>query len=259
MTLYRMILSVHILAGTIALASFWTAATLRKGSGKHRAVGQTFLLAMLVVAVSGVYIASAALARGQTVLGSFLMYIVLITATPCWLAWRAVRDKHDVKRFVGPVYHAFAWVNIAAGLIMLVQGIRYEQFLIAAVSAVGLATGPLMLRFARRLPTDRQWWLARHYSFMLGAGVATHVAFLNIGFTRMLPPELGTTAQRLSWFLPFVVAFAARVWLGRKYTPAKSATTAKSPIVMANTELATMEPHAVEITPTPITGKAFPT
>jgi uncharacterized membrane protein len=259
MSPYKLILSIHILAGTIALAAFWTAATLRKGSGKHRTVGQVFLFAMLIVALSGVYIASAAFGRGQTVLGSFLLYVVLITVTPCWLAWRAVRDKHDVKRFAGPGYHAFAWANIAAGLVMLALGIRFGQFLIAAVSAVGLVTGPLMLRFARRLPTDRQWWLARHYTFMLGAGVATHVAFLNIGFARLLPPEFGTTAQRLSWFLPFVVAFAARAWLGRKYTPAKSATMAKSPIVMANTELATMEPHTVEITPTPITGKAFPT
>jgi hypothetical protein len=223
MTLYDAVRDVHILAGTIALATFWTAATLRKGSGAHRGVGITFMSAMLVLSATGVLIALAVFRRGQPVAGAFLLYVVLITVTPCWLAWRAVRDKRDVKRFAGPVYQSFAWANIVAGGTVLFLGIRYEQVIIAAVSSVGLIAGPLMLRFAWRPPTDRQWWLARHYGSILGAGVATHVAFLNIGLTRMLPPELGTTAQRLSWFVPFALALLARLWLNRKYSPRPAA------------------------------------
>jgi hypothetical protein len=45
------------------------------------------------------------------------------------------------------------------------------------------------------------------------------VAFLNLGLARLLPPDLGTTAQRLSWIVPFVVAGIARVYLDRKYGP----------------------------------------
>lgn len=225
MSLYNLNLYVHILAGTAALASFWTAAALRKGSGRHRSVGSVFLISMLAVAITGVGIGLAALGRGQTVFGSFLMYLVLIVITPCFLGWRAVRDKNDVKRYTGVAYHALAWGNLIAGGIMLVQGIRYEQLIIAAVSGVGLATGPLMLRFAWRPPTDRQWWLSRHFTFMLGAGLGAHVAFLNIGFSRMLPPELGPIAQRLSWFVPFVAFLIARWWLSRKYGPRPAAGT----------------------------------
>jgi hypothetical protein len=223
MTLYDTIRYAHILAGTIALATFWTAATLRKGSGAHRGVGLTFMVTMLVLSATGVVIALAAFRRGQPVTGAFLLYVVLITATPCWLAWRAIRDKRDVKRFAGPAYQSLAWVNIVAGGITLYLGIRYSQVIIAAVSSVGLIAGALMLRFAWRLPTDRQWWLARHYGSILGAGVATHVAFLNIGLSRLLPPELGSTAQRLSWFLPFALALIARFWLQRKYSPRRAA------------------------------------
>jgi hypothetical protein len=223
MTLYDAILYVHILAGTIALATFWTAATLRKGSGAHRGVGSTFMITMLVLSATGILIALAAFRRGQPVMGSFLLYVVLITVTPCWLAWRAVRDKRDVKRFAGPVYQSLAWLNIAAGGAVLFLGIRHEQVIIAAVSIVGLIAGPVMLRFAWHPPTERQWWLARHYGSILGAGVATHVAFLNIGLSRLLPPELGSTAQRLSWFVPFAVALIARFWLQRKYSPRREA------------------------------------
>jgi hypothetical protein len=145
------------------------------------------------------------------------MYLVLIVVTPCWLGWRALRDKRDVKRYTGPLYHALAWANIGAGLLVLVLGIRYQQLIVGAVSIVGLLAGTFMLQFARREPTDTRWWLSRHFTFMLGAGLGAHVAFLNIGLSRLLPPQLGTTAQRLSWFLPFVVFFLARYYVARKY------------------------------------------
>jgi hypothetical protein len=222
MIAYDAIRYIHILAGTTALAAFWTAATLRKGSGGHRIVGQTFLISMGLISLTGVFIALAAFSRNQPVFGSFLLYLVLIVVTPCWLGWRAIRDKRDVKRYTGPVYHALAWANLGAGAIMLVLGIRYEQLIIAAVSGVGLATGPLMVLFARREQTDRQWWLARHFTFMLGAGLGAHVAFLNLGLARLLPAQFGTMAQRLSWFVPFVVFLIARLYLRRKYGPRRA-------------------------------------
>jgi hypothetical protein len=218
MTFYDAIRYVHILAGAIALAAFWTAAILRKGSPAHRGVGRTFMVTMLALSVTGVVIALAAFRRGERVTGAFLLYLVLITVTACWLGWRAVRDKRDIKRYTGTVYRSLAWANIVAGGVILSLGVRYEELIVAGVSSVGLIVGPLMLRFARHPPTDRQWWLARHYGAILGAGVATHVAFLNIGLSRLLP-ELGVSAQRLSWFLPFALALIARRWLDRKYSP----------------------------------------
>jgi hypothetical protein len=179
------------------------------------------MVAMVVVSITALMIAFAAFGRGQPLTGTFLLYIVLITVTACWLAWRAVRDKRDVKRYTGSVYHMLAWANIAAGIAMLLLGIRYRDLITAVLSSVGLIAGAVMLRFARREQVQPRWWLERHFGSILGAGVATHVAFLNIGLTHLLPPELGTMAHRLSWFAPFVIALVARAWLQRKYLPVK--------------------------------------
>jgi len=217
MTLYDLIRDLHITAGTLALTTFWTAAALRKGSTGHRIVGRTYLISMAVIAVTGVYIALSALTSGRPVFGAFLLYLVVIVATPTWLGWRAVREKRDVKGYTGPIFHALAWINIAAGATMLVLGIVYDVMLIGAISAVGLITGPLMIRFARQEKPDRQWWLQRHYIFMLGAGVGTHVAFLNLGLSHLVSSYWTTTVQHASFGLPFVVLLIARLWLDRKY------------------------------------------
>jgi hypothetical protein len=228
MTTYELVRNVHILAGVIALATFWTAASLRKGSPAHLTVGRTFMIAMTVIALTGVPLALAAFARGRPILGTVLLYIVVITVTPTWLAWRAVRDNRDWARFVGPTYRALAWLNIAAGLLVLGFGLSVQNALLMLIAPIGPVAGFFMLRFARAEPTEKRWWLVRHYGSIIGAGIATHVAFLNIGFARMLPPELGSTAQKLSWIVPFVVAFLARWYLDRKYAPKRTATPAQA-------------------------------
>jgi len=219
MTLYDVIRDTHIAAGTIALATFWTTATLRKGSSGHRIIDRTYLVSMALIAATGVYIALAALMNGRTVFGSFLLYLVVIVVTPTWLGWRAVRDKRDVKVYTGPIFHALAWLNVAAGVTILALGIAYDVWLFAALSAVALITGPLMLRFARQAKVDRQWWLQRHYILMLGAGVGTHVAFLNLGLSHLISSDWATTVQHASFGVPFVIFLIARLWLDRKYGP----------------------------------------
>jgi hypothetical protein len=217
MTGYDVLRYAHISAGTLALACFWTAASLRKGSEGHRIVGRTFLIAIVGVCLTGIGIAIAAFERQQPVRGTFFAYLVLLTATPSWVAWRAIRDKRDVKRFAGPLYHVLGWANVVAGVTVLALGIRFQQLVLGVASVLGLIAGSAMLRFARDLPTGRTWWLARHYGSMVAVGIATHVAFLNLGLSHVVPAEWGTTVVRLSWFAPITLALLARVWLDRKY------------------------------------------
>jgi hypothetical protein len=221
MTLYNAILDTHIVAGAIALATFWTAAALRKGSTGHRIVGRTHLVSMAVIAATGVYVALNALTHGRPVFGAFLLYLVVIVVTPTWLGWRAIREKRDVKAYTGPIFHALAWLNIAAGVTILTLGIVYDVLLFAALSAVGLITGSLLVRFARQEKPARQWWLQRHYVFMLGAGVGTHVAFLNLGLSHLVSSDWTTHVQHASFGMPFIAFLIARLWLDRKYGPRK--------------------------------------
>jgi hypothetical protein len=101
MDAYRLAVYLHLAAGTLALLTYWGAALARKGSPLHIAVGRTYLSAMVVVLVTAAGLTVAFVVRGQPAIGTFLAYLVVITATACWLAWRAIRTKHAPAAYFG--------------------------------------------------------------------------------------------------------------------------------------------------------------
>ncbi len=219
MTTYEILLAVHVVAGTVALVTFWSAAIVRKGSTLHRRVGQAFLLAMLGIVLTALPIAVKFLMEGRTGIGVFFGYLVVITFTALWSGWRAIRSKRDVRGYLTPFYRVLAWLNIGSGAIVFAIGISLKSVLLAVFCWIGILAGIGMLRQLRAPPTARNWWLKEHYSAMIGAGIATHVAFLGLGLGRILKPFDIVPPQELAWFAPIVVAIAARIYLDRKYRP----------------------------------------
>ena len=121
MPAYALFVSLHVGAGVIALATFWLAAALRKGSPAHRLSGKVYLCAMTAIIATGFPLVIQRLVDDQVVTATFLAYLLVITATGVWVSWRAIRDKHDVARFTGPVYVALAILSLASGLGVLAR------------------------------------------------------------------------------------------------------------------------------------------
>jgi hypothetical protein len=218
MDAYRLAVYLHLAAGTLALLTYWSAAIARKGSPLHIRIGRTYLLAMIVVLITAAGLAVAFFLRGRPVTGTFLGYLVVITATACWLAWRAIRSKRVPATYFGRGFLRLGVLNLAAGLIVFGIGIKLGVSLLAVFSWVGIIGGASMLWQWRRPPVDsRRWWLREHYFNMLGNGVATHIAFLSLGLNRLLAPLGLQPPQLLAWTLPVAVAVLTAVWLDRRY------------------------------------------
>ena len=214
---YKYYVMMHVAAGTLALIGFWTAAALRKGSPRHRLVGRVYLSMMVAVVVSGVPLAIQRAIDGHPVTAAFLGYLLLITATGVWTAWRAIRDKADPIAYTGAVFRGFGTANMLAGLGVFALGIQVGSPLLMGFSAIGLFAGQDMLRKRRQIVGKPLWWREEHYTAMLGNGVATHIAFLSLGLPRLLPGIDGTALHYASWFGPLVVAVIAKMLLDRKY------------------------------------------
>lgn len=215
----------HAAIGTTALATFWIAGMSKKGSPVHKTAGKIYLLAMVGILLSAFPMAISIAINKSQVAGSFLLYLLIITGTGVWNSWRAIRDKRDWKRYTGPVYKGLMVLNLLGGLSIAAIGIfmaEFMQVIITSFSLIGLVGAYRMYQFQREAPSDPRWWMRQHLSAMLGNGVATHIAFLQIGLPKILPIISGSALLNLAWLGPLVVAGLAGYYLTRKYTPKRA-------------------------------------
>ncbi|GAA3912766.1 hypothetical protein [Luteimonas lutimaris] len=219
---YRWFLFIHVAAGTVALATYWIAAAMRKGTPRHRRVGQVFLLAMLPVLGSGVPLSMALVERGRPLTAIFLGYLLLLTGSACWSAWRAIRDRNNRDRYFGAMYWVFAVLVGAAGLGIAIVGTKIGALLFQVFGVVGVAASIDAVVQWRRAPGNPRWWLREHFNAMIGNGIAVHIAFVSIGLRSVLAELDLVVVQYLAWFGPLAVAVAAAVWLNRKYGGTKA-------------------------------------
>lgn len=226
MSTYSILALVHIALGVVALLTFWTAGLAKKGRPLHRAAGKVYLGSMAGLLATAVPMGIMLFQLRGPVTGSFLLYLVLITATSVWSAWRAIRDKRDFARFTGPVFRGLMWANLAGALGIAYVGFalaQQMQLVIVGFSAVGLVAFVQMRRTIARGDADPRWWLREHLSAMLGNAVATHIAFLAIGLPRLVPALQNALWVNIAWLAPLGVAALAGMLLRRKYLPERPA------------------------------------
>ena len=235
LTLYRATLGLHVVAGIIGLAAFWTPAIARKGGTTHTSVGRVFFRATAVVAASGLVLAmllladplavhppratvspevAAAIAARIRLTVAFLLYLLLIVFAPVHHGVRVLATRHTPERLLTPFHTAINVATIVAAAAMVILGIVLRQPVFAFMSVIGFLVGPGNLRFARRpYATPMAWWY-EHMRSMLGGGIAFHTAFLVLGAGRLLGLRLDGMAAVVPWILPSLIGIpASAIWI----------------------------------------------
>ncbi|MDX1442614.1 MAG: hypothetical protein R3270_02420 [Gammaproteobacteria bacterium] len=227
--LYTLFLKTHMFAGLAALVVFWLPALTKKGSPVHRKAGKWFVIAMTIVAITGVPLTARFYLMGQWVGATFLAYLLVITMTAISTAWFSLKLKHDRDRYYGTPYKLLSVLNVAVGGSVLYLGLAYDVMLLTLFSFIGILAGIDGLKRARKKDElSDKWWLEEHLGGMIGAGIAAHVAFGAFGLRQILP-EYGAFdgfVGMLPWILPVVIGVAASVYSTRKYAPKQKQTAA---------------------------------
>ncbi|HEX7046572.1 MAG TPA: hypothetical protein VF275_03235 [Gammaproteobacteria bacterium] len=216
--LYKVMLAAHAIAGLAALGAFWIPALTKKGSRVHRAAGKTFLVAMIVVIVTGVPLALRFFLLGEWVIAVFLLYIAIITGVSVGTAWYALQLKREPERYFGPAYRAAMIAMLVSGLGVTFLGGYNGVWLLFFFGFIGPFAAHDM--YKRMRPTrDAHWWLQEHLSGMIGGGIAAHVAFGAFGLRQLWPAyaDIDGWIGMLPWLAPVAIGLTASAWLERKY------------------------------------------
>ena len=211
----KLILGVHVAAGSVALGSMWLPMVATKGGRLHRRAGQVFVAAMATVSVTALLLASARFLTDPTAegrqAGLFLLLVALLTGAGVSSGVRVLRAKRRTAA------HRHWWDLGIAGLLAasslggLLYGIANSAPLFIAFSALGLANGVGQLRYWLRPPSSPMHWWFEHMGAMLGACIAATTAFLVVNAQRWGLE----TFSLLVWLAPSIIgAPAVAIWTG---------------------------------------------
>ena len=156
-------LLLHICAGTLGFLSGATAVSFRKGSQRHRVAGNIFVVCMLSLAASGVYLAFVKSQPGNVLGGTLTFYLV---AT----AWMTARSRDGETGIVDwgalLIASALAVVTVTLGLEAANSptGLKYEYppgpyFFLGSVALLA-ATGDVRMLVRSRISGTQR--IARH-------------------------------------------------------------------------------------------------
>lgn len=210
---YSPVLLLHIGSGTVGMLSGFVAVFLRKGSRRHGQAGNVFVVAMLILSLSGVYLALMKSQPGNVLGGTLTFYLV-------GTAWMTAK-RHEAKtsRFDWGgllVVVALAAVEVILGLeaAMSPTGMKYDYppgpyFFLGSV-AVLAATGDVrMLLHGGISGTQR---IARHlWRMCFALFIAAGSIFL--ARQQVFPELLRRTGVLL--FLSFLPLILMIFWLLR--------------------------------------------
>ncbi len=207
----------HIGVGAIAFASLWTAGFSRKGGRLHRRAGMIYVWTLSFVLLTAAGLTATTLVRGQWIGAVFLFYLLTITATALWMGKRALSFKNDARGYTRGPFLVVGVLNIVAAAGAVVVGLIAEQMFIAGISVIGFLIGFGAIAMWRKPPDHPRFWLKEHIGGMIGAGIATHVAFASVGL-RQLFPEMDTTVITIwPWLAPVIIGFVAAGLAEQRY------------------------------------------
>lgn len=228
-TMDRIILLIHVLAGTVTLTSGVASMVTRKGGKTHHLWGLAFFWAMFAVFIS---------ALGTIFFFRFNPFLLGISVLAFYMTFTGYRVTFRKRGANGQNAGLIDWIAVAlataGGLYLAIWGLLvFTGDVIIGWSStfglLGIAFAFFILftalwedaRAFRRPITDKRWWWYYHMERMLGAMIGA--------VTALLIQQLGTTATLGSfawvpWVLPGVIGvIGINYWVGyyrRKFNAA---------------------------------------
>lgn len=198
----------HIIAGFVALVTFWIPIVTKKGRKWHRGTGWIFTYAMAIVSVSALYMGVYRIAfdpdKSQESISFawFLIFIAILSGATAWYGIRVLKFKRRNQGHLVPVDLIFPFLLVLSGISISIYGFVIDFPLLKYFPLLGIFLGASHLFYWLKKPKLKMHWIMEHISGMLSCSIATITAFVVFGAPRLLKVE---TVSIFIWFLPTII------------------------------------------------------
>lgn len=205
---FKVLLVIHIIAGSLGLFTGTINIIRKKGDKQHRLIGKFFYLGMIINAVAGFIMA----------IMHANVFLLIIAVFSFYMTATGQRILHLKRIDKGQEPKRIDWALTIMMILFATGFILYGLYLLAMDSNFGLVL--LVFGFISMLMTRkdiaiyrgtiqfRNYWLLIHIQRMIGAYIASLTAFLVVNNT-YLPPIV-------AWLSPTVILTPLIIYWSRK-------------------------------------------
>ncbi len=206
---YKSLLAIHVISGTISLILFWIPAIAKKGKRLHNLVGTWYVWTMSLVLISALSLCLYHFfISGQYIMGLVLSFLSFLTLNPLWSGMDALRQKKGLSPSSRRMRLGLDLLLMFLGFILLIIGVYHAIVLVIIFGVVGsLSAIPVYQAVSRK--QGKFNWYDNHRSQMIISGSAAYTAFFAFGARRFLVGLQGTHWMIIPWVAPTLLALAA--------------------------------------------------
>jgi hypothetical protein len=228
LTLFHLLIAIHIAFGGVGLISFWVPVVGKKGAKNHRLWGKIFWTTIMVAGCVALCLASLTLIdplathphlvdRGapfvRGIFGIMMFYLAILTLNLAWYGLLTIKNKanHSANRT-----GLNLWLQpllIAAAITCAVEGILIKQYLMVGMSIIGFATAATNLVFMFKAKPAPKEYVKEHVKAIVGCGISVYTAFFAFGAVRFMP---SMALHPGLWSVPLVVGLSIILYHHRK-------------------------------------------
>lgn len=213
----KILLGLHISAGSVSLILFWIPAFAKKGGKLHNQVGRIYYFTMLFVVLTAFLLSMYDIfLANKLVMGLALLFLSFLTLSPLWSGVDAIQQKKQLSQRSKHIRLVLELILLIYGIVLLAIGLYYNVILIMIFGITGILVGQQNVRiFAKKEPAYN--WFDTHMSGMIISGSAAYTAFFAFGARSLFGFLQGTPWIVLPWVMPTIIALVVVNVLRKKY------------------------------------------
>ena len=211
--IFKILLAIHIIAGTAGLITGTINLLRKKGDMKHIRIGRIFTYAIMTTGFSGLVMTLIHPQYFLFIVSIFTIYLVGTGSRYVYLKFLGIDQrptKIDWMLTIGMLVMGLAFFGI--GIPALLKGNNFGIVPIV-FGLVGLLSVKEDLSNYRGKPKAKNYWLLAHIGRMSGGYIAASTAFLVVNASHIpidIPPAL-------AWLLPTIILAPVIIRWSKKY------------------------------------------